>query len=169
MKVKKYISVYLNDESPLLQAVGKLRDSRETIIDVLTPFPIHGLDKSLSFKRSRVPIAGFAFGLLGAVLAFSFQTWVFTVSYPLVFGGKPFFAVPSFIPITFEVTVLFAGIAMVAAMFIKSDLKPDIDFEAISDRITDDLFVIIIDAENEKTTIEKIRSTLEGIETVEIK
>ena len=63
--------------------------------------------KLCEIKRTRIPVVGFIFGALGAILAFGFQAWVFTVSYPLIIGGKPFFSVPTFIPITFECTVLF--------------------------------------------------------------
>jgi hypothetical protein len=169
MKKRNNISIYFDDEVPLLQAVRKLRESKEIITDVLSPFPVHGLDEALSIKRSRIPIVGFIFGALGAILAFGFQAWVFTVSYPLIIGGKPFFSVPAFIPITFEVTVLFAGLSMVAALLIRSKLKPDIRFEPVDERITDDRFVILIDAVNEETTLKRVRSLLSEIQIIEIK
>lgn len=169
MENKNYISVYFDDEIPLLKAVGMLLDKKEIIIDVMTPFPVHGLDKALSMKRSRIPLVGFIFGALGAILGFGFQAWVFTVSYPLIIGGKPFFAVPSFIPVTFECTVLFAAIAMVATMFIKSKLKPDRRFAALDESITDDKFVILIDNDGGRKTLESIKSIMSGIQTLEIK
>ena len=169
MENKKYISVYFNDEIPLLKAVGLLREKNENIIDVMTPFPVHGLDKALSIKRSRIPLGGFVCGALGATLGFGFQAWVFTASYPLIFGGKPFFAVPSFIPVTFECTVLFAAISMVAAMLIRSKLAPDKMFIPIDEKILDDVFVILIDADNGKTTPESLKSTLSAIQTLAIK
>ena len=149
MRKQNNITVSFDDEVPLLQAVRILRDSKEIITDVLSPFPVHGLDEALSLKRSRIPVVGFIFGALGAILAFGFQAWVFTVSYPLIIGGKPFFSVPTFIPITFEVTVLFAGLSMVAALLVRSKLKPDIRFKPVDERITDDRFVILINAEDE--------------------
>lgn len=169
MRTSDYISIYFDDEVPLLQAVAKLRESNETIIDVLSPFPVHGLDEALSLKRSGIPVGGFIFGALGAVLAFGFQAWVFTVSYPLIIGGKPFFSAPAFIPITFEVTVLFAGLAMVAAFLIKSKLKPEIRFEPIDVRITDDRFIILVTAKEVETTLKRVRSLLSGIKTLEIR
>ena len=169
MRNRNYISIYFDDEVPLLQAVRKLRDSNEIICDVLSPFPVHGLDEALSIKRSRIPIGGFIFGAIGAILAFGFQAWVFTVSYPLIIGGKPFFAAPAFIPITFEVTVLFAGLSMVAAMLIRSKLKPDIRFVALDNRITDDRFVILVEAADVKTTLTRVTSVLSGIQTIEIR
>lgn len=169
MRNRNYISIYFDDEVPLLQAVRKLRESKEIIADVLSPFPVHGLDEALSIKRSRIPVVGFIFGAIGAILAFGFQAWVFTVSYPLIIGGKPFFAAPAFIPITFEVTVLFAGLSMVAAFLIRSKLKPDIRFVAIDKRITDDRFVILVEAADVKLTLVRVTSVLSGIQTIEIR
>jgi Protein of unknown function (DUF3341) len=169
MKKRNNIIISFDDEVPLLQAVKILRESKEIITDVLSPFPVHGLDEALSIKRSRIPVVGFIFGALGAILAFGFQAWVFTVSYPLIIGGKPFFSVPTFIPITFEVTVLFAGLSMVAALLIRSRLKPDIRFNPVDERITDDRFVILVDDADEKTTLNRVKLLLSGIHTLEIR
>lgn len=169
MSDRNYISIFFDDEIPLVQAVRRLRENKESIIDVLSPFPVHGLDDAMDIKRSRIPVVGFIFGALGAVLAFGFQAWVFTVSYPLIIGGKPFFSVPTFIPITFEVTVLFAGLSMVAAMLIRSKLKPEIRFTQVAEGITDDKFVILVDAANKETTMDRIRLLLKGIQTIEIR
>ena len=169
MRKRNNITVSFDDEVPLLQAVRILRDSKEIITDVLSPFPVHGLDEALSLKRSRIPVGGFIFGALGAILAFGFQAWVFTVSYPLIIGGKHFFSVPTFIPITFEVTVLFAGLSMVAALLVRSKLKPDIRFKPVDERITDDRFVILINAEDEEKTLTRIKLLLSGINTLEIR
>jgi len=169
MSKRNFITITFDDEGPLLEAVRKLRKNNETIIDVLSPFPVHGLDDALSIKRTKIPIGGFILGLLGTITAFGFQTWVFTVSYPLIIGGKPFFAAPAFIPITFEITVLFGGVAMVAALLIRSRLKPDIRFDPVDERATDDRFVILIEPGDENTKIERVRSVLSDIQTVEIR
>jgi hypothetical protein len=169
MKDQQFITIYFDDESPLLQAIGKLRESNENIIDVLTPFPVHGLDKALAMKRSRIPIIGFIFGTLGALIGFGFQAWVFTSGYPLDIGGKPLLAIPSFIPVTFECAILCAGLSMVAALLIKSKLKPDKNFVPLDEDITDDKFVILLDTKNGKITKDKVRSALSGIKIAEIK
>ncbi|MGC1390035.1 MAG: DUF3341 domain-containing protein [Bacteroidales bacterium] len=168
MSDSNLIKISFDDEVPLLQAVKKLRENKEIIRDVLSPFPIHGLDEALSMKRTRIPVVGFIFGALGATLAFVFQAWVFTVSYPLIIGGKPFFSVPTFVPITFELTVLFSGLAMAAALLIRSRLKPEITFTPVDARITDDRFVILVDAPGD-ASLERVKSILSGIQTVEIK
>jgi len=169
MSNRNYIIVSFDDEVPLLEAIKKLRDNDEVINDVRSPFPVHGIDEALSIKRSRIPVVGFIFGALGAILAFGFQAWVFTSSYPLIIGGKPFFSVPTFIPITFEVTVLFAGLSMVAALLFRSGLKPEITFDSIEERITDDHFVIMVKAEDEESSLKRVRLLLAGIQTVEIR
>ena len=163
------IFISFDDEVPLLEAVRILRANKEIITDVLSPFPVHGLDDALSIKRSGIPVGGFIFGALGAILAFGFQAWVFTVSYPLIIGGKPFFSVPTFIPITFEVTVLFAGLSMVVAMFIRSKLKPNISFEPVDEEITDDKFVILVNINNDESTLQRVTTLLSGIKTLEIR
>ncbi len=68
MENNNFISVFFDDEKPLLQAVKIIQDSNEKIIDVLTPFPVHGLDKALGMKRTSIPMIGFIFGALGGLL-----------------------------------------------------------------------------------------------------
>jgi len=170
MENNNIISVHFDDEKPLLQAIHKIRESKQNIIDVLTPFPVHGMEKALGMKRTRLARVAFISGAIGGVLGFSFQAWVFTIDYPLIFGGKPFLSVPSFIPITFECTVLFAALGMVGAYLIKSKLKPDKKFEPFDESTTDDQFVILIEADNDmNTTRANVKSALAGIQTLEIR
>jgi len=169
MKNKRYITVVFDDEVPLLQAIHKIQENDQRILDVLTPFPVHGLDKALNMKRTRIPIAGFICGATGGLFGFLAQSWIFAVDYPLVFGGKPYLSVPSFIPVTFEMTVLFTALGVVSALFIRSRFIPRKKFEPIHDRITDDRFVILVDtAENEESTRSSLKSALSGISNVEI-
>jgi len=169
MKNKRYISVVFDDEVPMLEAVEKIQESGQSIMDVLTPFPVHGLDQALKMKRTRIPVAGLISGATGGVFGFLAQAWIFTVDYPLVFGGKPYLSVPSFIPVTFEMTVLFTALGVVSALFIRSRFIPRKQFEPIHDRITDDRFVILVDAaEKEDSTRSSLRSLLSGIPNVEI-
>ena len=74
--------------------------------DVYTPFPIHGLDRAMGLRETSLHTAGFIYAIIGTTTALSFMTWVFTKDWPLNIGGKPHFALPAWIPITFELTVL---------------------------------------------------------------
>jgi hypothetical protein len=76
------------------------------------------------------------------------MTWVFTRDWPIIFGGKPYFSALSFIPITFEVTVLFASVGMVVTFYTICGMGPGVDNPTLDDRITDDKFCIAFDVDN---------------------
>ncbi len=134
-----------NDEEDLLRAVKQAKDAHLEIMDVYTPFPVHGLDPILGLSESRLHIAGFIYGALGTLTAFGGMSWIFTRDWPQIFGGKPHWPVPAFIPITFELTVLFASIGMVVTFYIINGLGPGVVNPTIDLRITDDKFCIAFD------------------------
>ncbi len=131
-----------DDEEDLLVAVQRAKNAHLDIMDVYTPFPVHGLDPILGLSESRLHIAGFVYGATGTLTAFLFMTWVFTRDWPIIFGGKPYWSVPAFIPITFELTVLFAAIGMVVSFYTVCGLAPGVENPILDDRITDDKFCI---------------------------
>ena len=134
-----------NDEEDLLRAVKKANEDHLNIMDVYTPFPIHGLDPLLGLTESRLHITGFIYGLLGTLTAFLGMTWIFTKDWPQIFGGKPYWSVPAFIPIIFELTVLFAAIGMTVTFYVINGLGPGVVNPTIDLRITDDKFCIAFD------------------------
>lgn len=133
------------DESILFDAIRTANKDHLDIMDVFTPFPVHGLDPLLGLEESRLHQAGFVYGATGTLTAFLFMTWVFTRDWPIIFGGKPYWSVPSFIPITFELTVLFASIGMVVSFYIVCGLGPGVTNDYLDPRITDDKFCIAFD------------------------
>jgi len=149
--MSKYITAYYSDEVDLLKGVKLIRSKGLEIADVLTPFPVHGLDSVMGMKRSRLSVVAFAGGAIGAISGFAFQTWVFTSAYPINFGGKPLFSVPSFIPVTFELTVLFAAFAMVIAFFITNKIGPGAKTVIHDERITDDRFLVVVKMDETKS------------------
>jgi hypothetical protein len=142
-----------NDETELLEAVKVANSEHLSIMDVFTPFPVHGLDPLLGLEESRLHIGGFIFGLLGTLTAFLGMTWIFTKDWPQIYGGKPHWAVPAFIPITFELTVLFSAIGMVVTFYIINGLGPGVENPYIDPRITDDKFCLAFDAEEVDSSI----------------
>ena len=147
--MNNYITGYYLDEEDLLKGVRHMKEKGLEILDVLSPFPVHGLDKVLGYRRSKLTRVAFAAGVLGAVLGFGFQAWVFTKAYPIVFGGKPYFAIPSFIPVTFELAILFAAFAIVIAYFITSKIGPGAKTIIHDERITDDVFLVVVKFEDQ--------------------
>lgn len=134
-----------NDEEELIKAIKQANSDHLDIMDVYTPFPVHGLDPILGLEESRLHIAGFVFGAIGTLTAFLGMTWIFTKDWPIIFGGKPYWSVPAFIPITFELTVLFAAIGMVVSFYIVCGLGPGVTNPTLDDRITDDKFCLAFD------------------------
>lgn len=153
------VGVYSDDEV-VLQAVKKLRAAKLRIHEVFSPFPIHGIDEALGYKRSRLPIAAFMFGALGTALALTMQFWMMGVDWPMIIGGKDFAALPPFIPVTFELTVLLAALGMVGTFMISSDLKPYKKPRIFDLRITDDKHVIAVDLGANEMSREKLADML---------
>lgn len=142
---KSFVVGVFDDEDVLLNAVRSVRGTGVKIHEVYSPFPVHGLDEALGYKRSRLPIASFLFGLTGTTLALVMQTWMLGYDWPMIIGGKPFASLPPFIPVTFELTVLLAALGMVATFLIVSNMKPygwPVQFDV---RSTDDKHVMAID------------------------
>jgi len=123
---KELIYGLYDDEVIMMDAIKKANADHLDIYDVYTPFPVHGLDPILGLEESRLHIAGFVYGSLGTLTAFLGMSWVFTKNWPIVFGGKPYWSVPAFIPITFELTVLFAAIGMVVTFYTVCGLGPGV-------------------------------------------
>lgn len=86
-------------------------------MDAYSPFPIEEASEALGFHKSRVPMIVLLGGLLGGIGMYGLQYWINVISFPLNIGGKPFQSWPAFIVPTFEVTILFAGLAGVFGMF----------------------------------------------------
>lgn len=152
MASKKVLFGLYDDEQDLMSAVRKANEKYLEIMDVYSPFPVHGLDPILGLKESRLHIVGFIFGALGTLTAFGFMTWALASDWPIIYGGKPYWPVPSFIPITFELTVLFASIGMVVTFYTICGMGPGVSNPVLHDRITDDKFCIAFNVSNTDDT-----------------
>lgn len=158
-----------DDETDLIHAVEKAREAGMSIMDVFTPFPVHGLDDAMGLKESRLHITGFVFGTIGLLTAFGFMTWVFTVDWPIIFGGKPYWSVPAFIPITFELTVLFASVGMVVVFYTICGMGPGVQNPILHDRITDDKFCLAFETNDASDdTISNMRKFFENTQASEV-
>jgi len=139
-----YILGVYDDEDEVLHAVGEVKAKGIKIEDVFTPFPIHGLDVAVGHERTRLPIAAFMFGTLGMICALSLISYTMVFDWPMIIGGKDFFALPNWIPVTFEGTVLFTAFGLVSTFCISNDLWPGNPTLPLDIRTTDDKFVMEI-------------------------
>lgn len=134
-----------NDEEDLKRAVRTAHADHLDMMDIFTPFPVHGLDPIIGLNESRLHYLGFVYGAIGALFGFGAMTWIFTSDWPIIFGGKPYWSVPAFIPITFEMTVLFSAWGMTLTFYTICGMWPGVKAKTLDNRITDDKFCIAFD------------------------
>jgi hypothetical protein len=154
---KQFLVGVFDNESKLISAIDTLRAKGVTIHDVYTPYPVHELDVHLGFKRTRLAKAAFLFGITGTTLAITMQTYMLGFAWPMIIGGKDYIAVPDFVPVTFELTVLCASLGMVGTFLISNGLGPGKKARMFDPRSTDDKYVMAIElGKNSKFTKEEL-------------
>ena len=121
---KDFILATFEDDRHVLAATKKARDKNMPIFDIYTPFPVHGLDEAMGIKRSILPYVTLAAGIMGLMTALALQIYTNSVAWPVIVGGKPANSLPAFIPISFELTVLFGAHTTVAAFLALNKLYP---------------------------------------------
>jgi hypothetical protein len=166
MAVKKFVVGCFDEENALFNAVKNVRKKGYKIHDVYTPFPIHGLDRVMGLRDTSLHTAGFIYAITGTATALSFISWVFTRDWPLNIGGKPHFALPAWVPIMFELTVLFAAVGMVLTFCYLCQLAPFVKKHHFHLRATDDLFVMVLESTPTTNETEAL-SYLQSIGAVE--
>lgn len=144
---------FFDEPAALIQATKKVREANYQSFDCFTPYPIHGLERVQGLKRSPLPFVTMTAGLTGFMCAILLQGWTSVIDWPLNVGGKPLWSWPAFVPIFFELTILFAGLATVGGMFVLNGL-PNTKKRAFDNNITRDRFAIMIDAPPTKSAEE---------------
>ncbi len=131
----------------LKAAADKIREAGYKMVDGYTPFPVEDLHHHLGLKATKLPMLVLAAGITGACVGFGLQAFTSAVDYPINIGGRPLVSVPSFIPITFEVTVLFAALTaafgMLALNGFPRPYHPVFNVERFKAASTDGLFLCI--------------------------
>jgi hypothetical protein len=165
---EKPILILAEFENPaqLLHAAEKLRDAGYKKFDCHSPFPIHGMDDAMGMKRSPLGwiVGVVAFFALGSGIAL--EWWTSTIAYPLVISGKPFFSYQAYGPVAFAIMVLFSAFAALFGMMVLNKLPMwyhklfDSDKTA---KITNDGFIVSVDAEDQLFDQKKTKSFLEDI------
>jgi hypothetical protein len=100
------------EAAPLLEAARALRAQGFTGLDLHSPYPVHGAEEALGLKRSTVPVVALAAGVTGAVTGYVLQWWTVGIDWPLNVGNRPPHSAPAFVPVTFELGVLFAALSI---------------------------------------------------------
>ena len=162
-KLVGLIGLY-DDPDALIGAATKVRDAGYTSWDCHTPYPLHGLDDAMGLKPSPMPYITLGAGGVGAALAMLMQWWMSASDYPVRIGGKPLFSWPAFVPITFELFVLFAALATMGGMIFLTKLgswaSPLHDNDVMRE-VTTSRLGVVLDAGDAKFSEDGARALLE--------
>jgi hypothetical protein len=150
----------------LVDAAKLTHDSGYKKIDAYSPFPIEELSEVIGFHDRRLPLIVLCGGIIGCLAGFFFQYWTTVVDYPVNIGGRPLFSWPSFIPVTFETTVLGASLGAVLGMLGLNGLPMpyhpvfNVSRFALASR---DRFFLCVEARDPKFDVETTRRFLESL------
>ncbi len=157
----------------IIDGASAARDAGYSKWDCHTPYPVHGLDDAMGIKPSIMPYLTIPAGVTGAFFAKTMQWYMSDFDYPLMVGGKPLFSLPAFIPVTFELFVLFAAFATLFGILLLCRLvrwhSPLYD-SGLMAQVTSSRFCVYLDAEDEKFSEEAATALLKkaGCEDVRI-
>lgn len=135
-----------DDEEKFVSSVKVLLEQQYSIYEVYTPYPVNEVLHLLK-RSTRLPVAAYFFGLAGIIATLAFLYFTSVISWPIVYGGKPFNSFPSFIVVTIVLTILIVTILSLAVFSGRSKLYPGRDNTIFDRRATDNKFVIVMDAE----------------------
>lgn len=160
-----------NSPDELLHAAEHAYKAGYRNMDAYSPFPIHGLSEAIGFKKTFVAPLVLICGLLGALTGFGMQVIAMVYHYPYDIGGKPFMSWPSFMPITFEMTILFGSFGAFFGMFAMNGLPrphhPIFNAKRF-ERASSDGFFLCIEAEDGQFDAQATRGFLEQQQPVEV-
>lgn len=169
----KVFHVMYDDDDKLMDAARELVGQGIHVNEVFSPFPIHGIDPIIGVTRTRLAIASFMYAMTGMSLAI-LGMWYFMISdWPMNIGGKPSFSllenIPSFIPVTFEFSVLCGAHGMALTYFLRNGTLPGMPASNPDPRTTDDKFVMEIRLnENSKFSNEELTKMVKATGIIEI-
>lgn len=155
-----------SSQEEIIAAANKVREAGYKKTDAFSPFPVHGLDDALGATWNPVPWIVFAGGITGCLTGYFMQWWINMVQYPLNIGGRPQHSWVAFIPITFELTILFSAFAAIGSMILLNGLPlpyhPVFNVERFS-LASKSHFFLLIESADEKFDLDKTRSFLKEL------
>lgn len=155
-----------NTPDDLVAATRRARAAGYRKMDAYTPFPVEELNEALELGPTWVPAIVLIGGVLGALLGYALQYYVAVIDYPINVGGRPLHSWPAFIPVTFETTVLVAGLSAVLGMLALNGLPmpyhPVFNVARFS-LASHDRFFLCIEAGDPKFHVEETRRFIEQL------
>jgi hypothetical protein len=159
------------DPTSLVEAARRTYDEGYRVFDSFSPFPIHEIFEVMHLHDKRVPLLVLGGGITGLLTGLGLQVWVSAIAYPLNIGGRPYLSWPMFVPVTFELTILFAAFAAVFGMFILNGLPmpyhPVFNVKRF-DQASRDKFFLVIQARDPKFDLDTVWKFLEALHPREV-
>ncbi len=169
-KERKFLYGIFNHPDDILNAAYALRSTRNEILDCFTPFAVHGLDRAMNVKRSRLGIVAFLMGLTGFLTAVSLQYYTNVFDWPMNIGGKPAaLAVPTFVPVCFELTVLCTAYGMGITFFLRARILHGVRETVFETRQSDDQFIMCFDMDKPTLNIDEVTGLMKKNGALEVK
>lgn len=165
---RRFFLAVFDREEDVLGATQSSREHGFTIADVYAPYAVHGMDKAMAMAPSRLPWFCFALGLLGATFKIWFEYWTTAIDWPINVGGKPWDSLPAFVPVTFEVMVLVAGVSTVFAFFAVARLWPGRSPSIPLAGVTNDKFLLVLEETDAVFDPVKVRNLFEEFHAVHV-
>jgi len=160
-----------NSAQELLNAAHKVREAGYTKTDAYSPFPIHGVAEALGMRERKIAPAVLMGGIIGGSIGYGLQYWTSVVSYPINIGGRPFHSWVSFIPVTFELTSLFAafscGLVMLALNGLPQPYHPVFNGARFS-LASQESFFLSIESADPRFQLDETRAFLAGLHAREV-
>ena len=158
------------DSDALLDAIGKAKEAGYAHMEAYTPLPMHDVCHALGTKN-RLPLLVLIGGIVGACVGFGLQYWTHVIYYPYNVGGRPLNSWPSFVVVTFEMTILFAALTAVFGMLALNGLPmpyhPVFNVESFA-LASHDSYFLLIEARDGQFDEEKTREFLESLQPKEV-
>lgn len=164
----KFLVGIYDDDDVVLKAVKEVKNAGVRIHEVYTPFPIHGLDIALGHPRSRLGIAAFMFGLSGTITALLLTAYTESFDWPMIIGGKDSYSPIIYVPVIFELTVLFSALGMVGTFLVSNNLGPTVKPLMYDLRTTDNKFAMAIDLDKNNLVENDIEQILRNSGAAEV-
>ena len=167
MSRRHFVGIF-EHEDDILAITRAARERGLKIVDVFSPYAVHGLDRAMNSQPSRLPWVCFLLGLIGAALKVWFEYWTTATNWPINVGGKPWNSLPAFVPITFEVMVLCAGLSTVIAFFLVARLFPGRKAALVYPGVTHDRFALVIEETGASFDPLHVRELMESFNAVHV-
>ena len=144
---RRFVVAEFKDSGALLEGTRRLRDKGHAHVDTHTPYPVHGLEEALGITHVRIPTIVLCAGLAGACSAYAMMVFMNAIDFPLNVGNRPPHSAPAFVPITFELMVLFGGISafvgLMVLMRFPEPYHPVFEWEAFERASIDGFFLSV--------------------------